>query len=78
MILDPLDKELVKTLFTTNLLLGEDEYCQDYLEFFRKREKDFDHWIAFSISNEHKYKHLLNPDVSVNHNWGIIGNCYEL
>jgi len=36
-ILDPLDKELVKTLFTTNLLLGEDEYCQNFLKLFRKK-----------------------------------------
>lgn len=36
-ILDPLDKEVIETLFTTKLLLGEDEYCQDYLELFRKK-----------------------------------------
>jgi 5-methyltetrahydrofolate--homocysteine methyltransferase len=36
-ILDPLDKALIETLFATELLLGEDEYCQDYLDLFRKK-----------------------------------------
>jgi len=36
-ILNPLDRALIETLFATKLLLGEDEYCQDYLDLFRKK-----------------------------------------
>lgn len=38
-ILDPLDKEVINTLYTTNLLLGNDEFCQKYIKFFRLYNK---------------------------------------
>ncbi|MCA9960663.1 MAG: dihydropteroate synthase, partial [Anaerolineales bacterium] len=35
-ILDPLDKELVAAILTTNLLLGRDRHCMNYLRASRK------------------------------------------
>ncbi len=34
-IMDPLDKGLMETLITTELLLGRDDYCQKYVKSFR-------------------------------------------
>ncbi|UCB47304.1 MAG: dihydropteroate synthase [Spirochaetota bacterium] len=38
-ILDPLDQEVINTLYTTNLLLGNDEFCQEYIKYFRSGHK---------------------------------------
>ena len=35
-ILDPLDKDLMATIFAANTLLGEDEFCANYLSSFRE------------------------------------------
>jgi cobalamin-dependent methionine synthase I len=34
-ILDPTDKQLMTTLITTEMLLGRDEYCQNYIESYQ-------------------------------------------
>ena len=35
-IMDVLDREMVGLLHATNALLGEDEYCMDYITAFRE------------------------------------------
>lgn len=35
-IIDPLDKKLMSILITTDLLLGNDQYCRNYLKAFRE------------------------------------------
>ncbi len=35
-LVDPLDKKLMTTLKTTTLLLGQDDYCMDYISAFRE------------------------------------------
>ncbi|NPV28660.1 MAG: methyltetrahydrofolate cobalamin methyltransferase [Firmicutes bacterium] len=37
-IIDPLDEELMATVWATELVLGEDPYCRNYLRYYRKRE----------------------------------------
>ncbi len=37
-IIDPLDDELMATVWATELVLGEDPYCRNYLRYYRKRE----------------------------------------
>ncbi|HAA89311.1 MAG: Dihydropteroate synthase DHPS [Thermoanaerobacterales bacterium 50_218] len=37
-IIDPLDEELVATIWATELVLGEDPYCRNYLQYYRRRE----------------------------------------
>lgn len=37
-IVDPLDEELVASIWATDLLLGKDSYCSNYLRYYRKRE----------------------------------------
>jgi len=34
-ILDPTDKQLMTALFTTEMLVGRDEYCQNYIEAYQ-------------------------------------------
>ena len=34
-ILDPTDKQLMTTLITTEMLLGQDEYCESYIEAYQ-------------------------------------------
>ena len=34
-ILDPTDKQLMTTLITTKMLLGQDEYCENYIETYQ-------------------------------------------
>ena len=34
-ILDPCDKQLMATLFATEMILGKDEYCQNYIDAFQ-------------------------------------------
>ncbi|MFH0947861.1 MAG: hypothetical protein V1833_02545 [Elusimicrobiota bacterium] len=36
-ILNPLDKELMNSMITTELLLGKQLYCDSYLEAYRKK-----------------------------------------
>ena len=35
-VLDPLDRELMATLFAANALLGQDEFCAEYIRAFRQ------------------------------------------
>ena len=35
-IMDVLDREMVGLLYATSALLGEDEYCMDYITAFRE------------------------------------------
>jgi 5-methyltetrahydrofolate--homocysteine methyltransferase len=36
-IMDPLDNELMRTIYATNLMLGKDRYCQKYIRAYRIR-----------------------------------------
>ena len=36
-ILDPLDKELMDTMITAQLILNKNIYCNSYLDAYRKR-----------------------------------------
>lgn len=37
-IIDPLDEELMATVWATELVLGEDPYCRNYLRYYRRRK----------------------------------------
>jgi cobalamin-dependent methionine synthase I len=37
-ILDPTDKQLMTALLTTEMLVGRDEYCQDYIEAYQNNQ----------------------------------------
>jgi 5-methyltetrahydrofolate--homocysteine methyltransferase len=37
-ILDPLDRDVVATLFTTEALLGHDKYCRNFINAFRQNQ----------------------------------------
>ncbi len=38
-ILDPLDKDIIKTILTAEVLLGKDSSCKDYLGYIRSKNK---------------------------------------
>lgn len=37
-ILDPMAQDIIPQIYTTNLLLGKDEYCLEYIEYIRTME----------------------------------------